>query len=58
MVGPIATSALDAAVVLKIISGHDVSDPLSVHSPPLSFKYLLNPQHSLSGLKIGIYEDC
>jgi aspartyl-tRNA(Asn)/glutamyl-tRNA(Gln) amidotransferase subunit A len=54
-VGPLARSALDCAVTLGVIAGHDPADPASVRRPVPD--YLAGLDGDLSGIRIGIERD-
>lgn len=49
-VGPMATSASDAGLLLKVISGPDVNDPTAVLTPPFSLSVR---GADLEGVRIG-----
>lgn len=51
--GPIASTAYDAAIAYAILSGPDEKDSYSLIQPPLQLSGIVNPD--LQGLKIGIY---
>lgn len=40
---------------MSVISGQDINDPLSTHSPPLSLGQLSTNLKDLKGVKIGVY---
>lgn len=52
-IGPLAASALDAALAYAMIAGADSNDPISQSQPPLTLKDFDNPD--LSGFRIGVF---
>lgn len=54
-VGPLASSAWDAAAVLEAIAGHDRRDPASVHVEVPD--YLAHIGRGVDGIRIGVPED-
>jgi aspartyl-tRNA(Asn)/glutamyl-tRNA(Gln) amidotransferase subunit A len=55
VVGPLARSALDCALLLDVISGHDPADPTSarVEQPPMTSRC----SGSFKGVRIGVPDD-
>ncbi|HET7738107.1 MAG TPA: amidase, partial [Tepidiformaceae bacterium] len=51
-IGPMARSAMDCAIMLKVIAGHDPSDLTSVDEPVPDYPSFLTG--SVAGMKIGI----
>ncbi|HXY74042.1 MAG TPA: Asp-tRNA(Asn)/Glu-tRNA(Gln) amidotransferase subunit GatA [Dehalococcoidales bacterium] len=51
-IGPFTRDVLDAALVMNVISGHDLNDSTSVPEPVPDYTHGLT--HSLKGMKIGI----
>ncbi|MBL6750359.1 MAG: amidase [Nevskia sp.] len=51
-IGPIARSAVDAAIILQAIAGWDPRDPTALHAPVPD--YLGGCSGSISGLRIGL----
>lgn len=54
-IGPLAWSAIDAALTYALIAGPDLKDPASLHQPLPSLKGWDEP--NLKGLKLGVYWD-
>jgi aspartyl-tRNA(Asn)/glutamyl-tRNA(Gln) amidotransferase subunit A len=54
-IGPFATTAADAAVVVSVIAGHDPNDSTSADVPVPD--YLNDIEKPLAGLRIGVPED-
>ena len=58
VVGPVATTAQDVAIVMSIISERDERDPLTRQSPPLSLEWLADTgSRDLQGIKVGVYDE-
>ena len=51
-VGPMARSALDAALAMNVLAGHDTTDPYSADVPPQEFTADLDA--GVRGLRIGV----
>jgi Asp-tRNA(Asn)/Glu-tRNA(Gln) amidotransferase A subunit family amidase len=51
--GPLAGTALDAAIVYAIIAGPDAQDPGTLHQPPVTLDGI--ERIDLKGLKLGVY---
>jgi amidase len=57
--GPIARNVTDAAVLLRVVAGHDPADPATAASAghiPSSYTQFLNP-NALRGARIGIWRE-
>ncbi|MGB8653662.1 MAG: Asp-tRNA(Asn)/Glu-tRNA(Gln) amidotransferase subunit GatA, partial [Candidatus Acidiferrales bacterium] len=54
-IGPFATTAADAAIVMSVIAGHDPNDSTSANVPVPD--YLKDIEKPLAGLRIGVPED-
>ena len=52
-VGPMARSAADAAIVLRVIAGHDPGDETSSDEPVPDYAKMLEG-HGLKGLRVGV----
>jgi aspartyl-tRNA(Asn)/glutamyl-tRNA(Gln) amidotransferase subunit A len=52
-VGPMSRSALDAAILLGAIAGHDPLDPTSAHAPAPDYAHDVAHPHA-SGLRVGV----
>ena len=53
-IGPMARSAMDIALVLEAIAGHDPKDSTSRPEPVQQYSEVLNKAEDLRGLRIGI----